>query len=134
MVIRIGSYLTIRQARARRTAPLQIPRMALPAADCGRLLAALVAVLVFINRIRLDEIVLEQAVLEFFAGNASRLERSRVLNERRGARHNLARASRRKYNVSELALRSLCQHSHFSLSPPNDARSSSTRGLRLALE
>src|SRR5580704_82587 len=125
MVIRIGSYLdTICQARAQRTVPLQIPRTAFRTAACGRLLSALVAVFVFINRIRLDEIVLEQAVFELFAGDAGRLERSRVLNERRGARHNLARASRRKHNVSKLALRSFCQHSHFSLSPPNDARSS----------
>src|SRR5580704_6885465 len=118
MVIRIGSYLdTICQARARRTVPLQIPRTAFRTVACGRLLPALVAVFVFINRIRLDEIVLEQAVFEFLAGDTRRLERSRVLNERRGARHNLARASCRKHNVSKLALRSFCQHSHFSLSP-----------------
>jgi hypothetical protein len=60
----------------------------------GRLLPPLIAVLVFINRRRLREFVLDEAVLEFFAGDASCLECSWVFNERWRARHNLARTPR----------------------------------------
>src|SRR5258707_3450234 len=80
------------------------------------LLAALVAVFVFVDRCGFDEVVFHQAILEFFTRYARGLERSRILEHRRRTRHDLARAARREHHISKLALRSFCQHSHLSLS------------------
>src|SRR5690242_5434204 len=86
-------------------------------ATLAALLATLIAVLVFVNRRRFGELVLNEAVFEFFAGDASRLQSSGIFNERRRTGHDLAGAPRRKDHIRKLALRSFCLHSHFSHSP-----------------
>src|SRR6266513_4747373 len=99
----------------------------------GALLPSLIAVLIRIDRCRLCEFVLDQAVLQLFARDPRGFQCSWVLDQRRRACHDLPRTPRRQHHVRKLALRSFCLHSHFSLSPPNDARSFSTRALRRAL-
>src|SRR5882762_5192777 len=83
----------------------------------GSLLPPLVAVLVRIDRIRLHEFVLDQAVLQLVARDSRGLQCPWILDQRRRTRHNLPRAPCRKHYISKLALRSFRQHSHFSLSP-----------------
>src|SRR6266436_2528002 len=98
------------------------------------LLAALVAVFVFVDRVGFGEVVFHQAVLELFTSNARRFQSSGIFEHRRCSRHDLARAAGRKHHVCKLALRSFRQNIHLSHFPPNDARSFSTRPRRRALE
>src|SRR6266852_209340 len=103
------------------------------AAFRGPLLPPLIPFLVDVDRSRLGEVVLDQAVLQLFAGDPRGLQGSRVFDQRRRARHDLPRAPGRQDHVRKLALRSFCLHSHVSHSFPNDARSCSTLALRRAL-
>src|ERR1700686_334727 len=97
------------------------------------LLTALFAVLVLVDRIRFHEIVLEQTMIELFHRDSRCFLRSRIFHQRRCAGHNLPRAPRRQHHIRKLALRSFCQYRHLSHSPPNDARSFSTRSWRRTL-
>src|SRR5271165_856114 len=99
----------------------------------AELFAALVAVFIGVDGVRLDEVVLEHAVLQLFAGDARGFLRSRVLDQRRRTRHDLPGAARGQHNIGKLALWSFGQYIHFAHYPPNDAKSFSTRSWRRAV-
>src|SRR5580704_3930150 len=70
----------------------------------AELLAALVAVLVFVDRIGLGEIVFDIPVIELLARDARWLQRARIFHQRRRSSHNLPRTSRCQHHIRKLAL------------------------------
>src|SRR5260370_17243546 len=103
------------------------------AAFRGPLLAPLVPFLIHVDRRRLREVVLDQAVLQLFARDPRGLLCPWVFDQRRRAGHELPRTPPRQYHIRKLALRSFCLHSHCDHTLPNDPRSCSTLPPRPAL-
>src|SRR5260370_15814963 len=78
-------------------------------------LALFVPVFVLIDGGGLREVVLDQTMFQLFTRDARRLQRSRILEERGCACHDLPSAPGRQHHVRKLALWSFCLHIHLSL-------------------
>src|SRR5208337_3828831 len=85
--------------------------------DTSQALLLALAVLLCVLLTRLAVIVLNQAVVHFLAGNASRLLRALIVYERWSAGHQLPGTTRSQDYISKLALRSFHLHGHSVLPP-----------------